>query len=205
MSLGDPLSPAVRSLVLFSVVHALLCAVVFLALAGFFDAWDGRAVSVREAKLDQQVFQVLIVEPVPSGETIRREEQWPAVAIEGLDLPIDRLALPMPDPFLDRPATRKQRFQLGFTVTPSGGGTRWVPTSSPQSLAVAVLVFVLGVGLRNMVVAGSPIAITPRAPAPPGPSTPAPPGDAAPEPTRASRSHQGPPPQKHRRGAGRRR
>lgn len=190
--------PPVRSLVGFAVLHAGFSVLVFLVFAGFFTAWDGRAVSVLERGPDQRVVRVLILE---DGGT--RQVDWPVIAVDGLPLPIDPRALPpLGEP--TGPRTAKERFTLGFTVTSEAGAVRTIPTPTPQAAAIALLVFVVGVGLRNMVVAGSPVALarTERTAADgPAPSATARPQD----PPRAARGRQGPPPQRPRRGGGRRR
>jgi hypothetical protein len=61
------------------------------------------------------------------------------------------------------PTTRKRRFQLFFLVEKPDGTHDAVPTTSPQAVALAGLVFVIGLALRNMYVSGSPIDIVPRA------------------------------------------
>src|SRR5690606_15921571 len=81
---------------------------------------------------------------------------------EGLGLPYDAAGVPPPqlDPGL--PATRKPRFQLQFMVEQPDGEWRTVGTTSPRSLGLAIVVLVLGIGVRNMAYAGSPVSITPR-------------------------------------------
>lgn len=200
--------PPVRSLIGFAVLHAGFSVLVFLVFAGFFTAWDGRAVSVLERGPDQRVVRVLIVERRGSADGApewggTRQVDWPVIAVDGLPLPIDARALPpLGEP--TGPLTKKDRFTLGFTVTTDSGKVRSIPTPTPQAAAIALLVFVLGLGLRNMIVAGSPVALE-RPPVEPGqgsgPSATARP----PEPSRAARGQKGPPPQRPRRGGGRRR
>jgi hypothetical protein len=199
------MKPAVRSLLLFAVGWAALCIALFLFLAGFFSSWDGVAVSVRDSNPEQAVYSVLIAE----DDGTRFETDWPAYAVKGLSLSIDPLALP-PKPLPEGlPRTRKTRWTMSFTVTPEEGGARTVGTPQPQSLAIALLVFLVGIGGRNMMVAGSPISIEPRgislpkAQRPPGQTSS--PDEGGGGPKRASRAQKGPPPGKKRRGGGRRR
>ena len=89
-----------------------------------------------------------------------------------------------------RPLTRKSRFSLHYLVQLPDGGFRVVPTTSPWGLAAGLLVLLLGVAVRNMVVAGSPFAVLPR----PAylPKAQAPSGQIAPG--RSSRPKKGPSP-----------
>ncbi len=176
---------------------ALGCAVLFLFLSSFFASWRGRAVSVRRLDPERAMVQVLVVE----DDGARFETFWPREAVEGLDLPVDPLALP-PSPLPEGlPRTRKKRFSLTFSVEPAGAAPRLVPTTSPGSLGLALLVFFLGIGVRNMVVAGTPFAIA-RPEAPPRTHTAAPP---VPPRRGRARGRKGPPPGRRRRGRGRRR
>ncbi|MEZ4318217.1 MAG: hypothetical protein R3F61_11975 [Myxococcota bacterium] len=199
--------PAVRSVLVFAVGWAALCALLFLFLAGFFTAWNGVAVSVRDGDPEQAVYSVLIVE----DDGTRFEADWPAHAVQGLKLSIDSLALP-PKPLPEGlPRTEKQRWSTSFTVTPAEGEARSVGTTKPQALAIALLVFVIGLGGRNMMVAGSPLSIEPtgitlpKAQRPPGQAASPDAGGGGGTTSRASRPQKGPPPGKRRRGGGRRR
>ena len=200
--------PAIRSLLLFILGWLPVCVGLFLFLASFFTSWDGRAVSVRSSDPEQAVYSVLIA----PDEGERFEVDWPVIAVEGLNLSIDPLALP-PKPLPDGlPRTKKQPWTMEFTVSPDGGGVRTVPTTGPQAISIALLVFLLGIGIRNMLVAGSPISIEPRGITLPKGQAAA--GQIAPtsggtggsggRSSRTSRPRKGPPPGKRRRGGGRR-
>jgi len=193
--------PAIRSLLLFIAGWLPVCVGLFLFLASFFSAWDGRAVSVRSSDPEQAVYSVLIA----PDEGDRFEVDWPVIAVEGLNLSIDPLALP-PKPLPEGlPRTQKLPWTMEFTVTPEGGGVRTVPTTGPQAISIALLVFLLGVGIRNMMVAGSPISIEPRGITLPKGQAAA--GHIVPtsgSSSRPSRPRKGPPPGKRRRGGGRR-
>lgn len=136
---------------------AVVCVVVFLGASDFFSAWSGQAVSVRpSASPAPEVYEVLI-----AGRQGAQERTWPAEVVNGLALPFDALAVPpVPIP-ADRPHTSKMRFTLHFLVEGEDGFDQ-VATTSPRALAVAVVLFLLGVGVRNMMVSGSPLSIEPR-------------------------------------------
>lgn len=196
-----------RSFLVFLAAWIPLTGLLFLLVSGFLSSWTGQVVSVRAAtsgETEQTTFQVLVVEDDQSSF----ESTWPADAVLGLDLRIDRLALP-PSPLPEGLArTEKQRFTLSFTVTPEGGVAREISTATPQTFALAILALVGGILLRNMVVAGNPLSLDPKgvelvkAQAPPGRST-RPPAEGG-EPSRRSRAKKGPPPPRPRRGSGRR-
>lgn len=179
---------------------------VFLYASDWLGAWDGRAVSVRPARApDAATWTVLISEA--DGRSLERA--WPADVVLGLGLPIDALAIP-PSPVPDsRPETRKSRFALHFLVHSGAGDApadwKVVPTTSPRTAALALLVFLLAVAARNMVVGGTPWSIEPRAALLPAAQVPS--GQMAP-PTGGTSGRaggrKGPPPAKPRRGAGRR-
>ena len=207
-------SKALRATALFGATWLVVSVGVFLFLAGFFTAWSGVAVSVRDANPDRSVYTVLIADD--SGA--RFETTWPARAVEGLSLPIDPLALPpkpLPD---DLPRTEKARWSMAFTVAAvedgQVGAARRITTTRSQALAIALLVFVVGFGGRNMMVAGNPFSIEPRGITLPAAQAPAGQisggsggGDGGGGTTNRSRprGRKGPPPTKKRRGGGRRR
>ncbi len=200
---------AIRNTVLFAIAWAVVSAGVFLFLAGFFTQWSGVAVSVRDGDPDQSVYQVLIVDD--AGESF--EADWPARAIEGLSLPIDPLALPPSDLPDDLPRTEKERWAMAFTVASVTDGQVGTPrrftTTQVPSLGIALLVFVIGLGARNMMVAGSPFSIEPRGVTLPAAQSA--PGSVAGgtgsggSGNKRARGRKGPPPPKRRRGGGRRR
>ncbi len=188
----------IRDLLIFAVGWVVVCVVVFLFASRFFHGWDGHAVSVLPTRSpDPAVYTVLIAEDDRSLQV-----EWPAEVVGGLGLPVDSLAVPPTTIPAERPRTRKSLFQLHFLVqtTNSNTGTgawRAVPTSSPQAFALALVLFLIGLGVRNMVYAGTPFSLqkgkvllpkglaTSGAPAPGG---------------RVRRSRKGPPPGKKRRG-----
>lgn len=194
------MTPTVAKLVRFTAGWSVATLVVFLFLADFFSAWSGRLVSVRSSKPDQVVVQVLVAPD--DGE--RFEANWPKEAIEGLDLTIDPLALP-PKPLpAGLPRTEKSRFALTYDVRPEGGGVRVVATTGPRPMALAILFFFLGIGFRNMVVAGSPFAIA-RPEGPIETHTAAPPDPPSGSGKRKkARGKKGPPPARRRKGGRRR-
>ena len=133
---------------------------VFLTTSGFFAAWDGHAVSVAPERNASEVqrFTVRVVD----ADGALRSVWWPREAIEATKLPVTAIAI-APDPLpADAPGTRKSRFSLQFDVNVGGEPPRWVslPTAAPRDLGLGVLVWILAIGLRNMIVARSPFALT---------------------------------------------
>lgn len=131
---------------------------VFLGACEFFTSWNGQAVSVRpSASPAPKVYEVLI-----AGKGRSLERTWPAAVVDELNLPFDSLAVPpVPIP-PERPHTSKMRYSLHFLVEGSDGEFEQVPTTSPRSLALSLVLFLLGVGIRNMTVSGSPWSLEPR-------------------------------------------
>lgn len=193
-----------RAFAVFLALWFPVVVVVFLWLSGFFTSWHGHAVSVRSAKPDQVVHQVLVVDDAGS----RFEDHWPVEVLQGIDLAIDPRAVPPTELPEGLPRTEKERFTMSFTLTPDGGVPRVISTATPQTLGLALLLFVLGALGRNMMVAGNPLSLEPRgvelvkAQRPPGSVGPS--GDE-PSTSKRRRTKKGPPPPKRRRGTGRRR
>lgn len=172
--------------------------VAFLVASDFFGAWNGHAVSVLPPGEDSPPsnYQVLIVNTDRSTLT----RTWSADRVEPLGLPVDAYQI-TPDVIPEeRPRTTKSLYALHYLI--EGPNQEWVtvPTTSPASLGVGFLVFVIGIALRNMIVAGSPFSLEPQ-----GltlPKAQAPSGQVA---TRGgNRPKKGPPPGRRRKGAGRR-
>lgn len=169
----------------------------FLIASDFFVSWNGTAVSVLPSEeVNPERYQVLIVESDRS--TLR--QVWSAALVEPLGLPVDPYGIPPDDIPDDRPRTTKSAYALHFLLQQANGEWQTVPTTSPASLGVGFLVFVLGIALRNMIVAGSPFSLEPRGLTLPKAQTPT--GQVASR--GASRPKKGPPPSRRRKGAGRR-
>jgi hypothetical protein len=150
------LSPGWRRFLVHAALALLPAALLFLWSCDLFTAWDGRAVSLRPTDGAPLTRTVLIAEP---GRAIER--QWPSALVQELQLPVDALALP-PDPIPpERPATHKKRWTLSYEVQ-APEGWRTVPTTSPQALGVALLVWLGLVALRNMAVGGAPWSVEPH-------------------------------------------
>ncbi len=185
---------------LWSFVFAMVPVAIltFLTLSDFFAGWDGHAVSVRAPqKPEPTSYTVLIVQQ--GDDPIERI--WSADLVEGLGLPVDPLAIPPSTIPEGRPATVKQPLTLHYRIQRPDKSWEIVPTTTPSALGLALLVLMLGIALRNMVVAGSPVGIEPRTPLPRAQTTP---GSVAPPPRGGARGHKGPPPPRPRRGRGRR-
>lgn len=194
------MSPAFRGLLLYSLGAIPACAVVFLLASGFFSRWDGHAVGVRPdaSQGEAVVAQVLILDEDGSSH----ERAWPVELTRALQLPVNARGIPPARPPEDAPRTIKDMFSLTFSVQLSEGEVTIVPTTSPRSLAIAVLVFLVGLAGRNMWVSGSPLGVTSRS------SSRVKSLPAAGQPAHRRRtgvSGTGPPPARKVRGRGRRR
>lgn len=185
----------------------MVAVLVFLGVSDFFTAWHGKVVSSAPAHSDDaRVLTVRIVGP--DRAVIQRD--WPADLVRQLEVPVDRVDVPPPTIPDDRPDTHKDRFTLSYRLTMGEGAEAHdvtLPTTSPRGLGIAALVFGVLLAGRNMVYAGSPIAIRRQ-----GVYLP-PAQDPAGVPVRGNdggkgrgkaRGRKGPPPSKRRRGRGRR-
>ena len=161
-----PIRPAVRALMLYLAVQTLVLCGVFLLLSGFFAQWDGHAVGVRPyTGANATVYQVLIVEE--GKNTIERNMS--ALAIDGLNLPLNDVGVAPNTLPTTAAATKKSRFQLSYLVQRPAieaedvGTWKSYPTTTPQALGAVVLMWLMSLGIRNMIYAGSPLSIQPRA------------------------------------------
>lgn len=148
----------VAALLRFVALTAPVAVLVVLGASDFFVGWDGRAVSVRPARSeDPPTRTVLIAE---SDDAFERE--WPSDLTDTLSLPVDPQAIAPATVSEERPATNKHRFTLHFLVD-GPTGFQVIPTTSPEALGLGLLVWAVLIALRNMIVAGAPWAIEPRA------------------------------------------
>lgn len=146
---------------LYLVAQTAVVAAVFLGVAGFFAAWDGRAVGVlTPISPEPAVYEVVVVQADDS--TVVRT--MPRALVLGMDLPVLPGGVP-PDPVPETaPATRKARFSLSYLVQSRAEGAAertWTayPTTTPQALGLAVVIWLLALAIRNMAYAGAPWAI----------------------------------------------
>ncbi len=197
--------PAWRSFLLALLALLPVAMLVFLWDCSFFVAWNGQAVSVAPTRSEAPASYVVRIREGEGRDV--RTVNWDAAVVQQLSLPVDSVEMApilLPE---TAPETEKGRFSLSYRVQ-LGQGTeqaRWidVPTTSPRSVGIAALVFLLLVAVRNMVVSGSPVALVPvkaknSTAAPPNSS-----GNPSPPP-KAGGSRKGPPPGKRRKGRGRR-
>lgn len=148
----------VRGLLVAVAAIVPVCVVVFLIASKFLVAWDGRVTAIAPTSTEEAVtYRVLIVDDDNDG-TVR---VWPAEVVEPLDVPIDPILVP-PASTAGFPRTSKQRFTLHFLVEQPNGESAVHPTTTPQALAIALVVGLILVALRNAYVSGSPIDIRPR-------------------------------------------
>ena len=143
--------PALR----YALIATPLAALLFLALSGFFAAWDGHVVSQRPAgSEDPAVFTVLIVTD-PSTYT---EADWPAELVSDLNLRVDPTGTPPNEIPADAAYTSKSRFQLYYTLAPAEGDTQVIYTTNARGLSAALLAWIAGFFGFNMWRSGSPFS-----------------------------------------------
>ncbi len=152
-----PTTTPVRSLLGFALWGTPLSALAFLAVAQFFTSWSGHVVSAWPAPEDAQVQRVLLVDEDRDEHALA----WPAELVRELDLPLDASGIAPVTLPEGAHHTVKSPFRLYFSVE-SGDGHETVYTSSPRALGVGLMVWFLALAIRNMVVAGSPLQLTPR-------------------------------------------
>jgi hypothetical protein len=197
--------PAWRSFLLSLLAFLPVAVLVFLWDCSFFVAWDGQAVSVAPSRAEEPASYVVRIQEGESREV--RTANWDAAVVRQLSLPVDAVEMAPIQVPETAPDTDKARFSLSYRVQVGEGTDQArfidVPTTSPRSVGIAALVFLLLAAVRNMVVAGSPVALQPvnaknATAAPPSPS-----GNPSPRP-KSGGSRKGPPPGKRRKGQGRR-
>jgi hypothetical protein len=156
--------------------------------------------STRPARAeDPSTYTVLIVD----NDGAETEREFPAALVESLDLPVNSFGIAPPTLDPELPRTIKSRFQLQYNVTLADGSTRSIPTTTPESVGVAMLFFLLGLFGRNMMYSGSPLSIEPTGVSLPKAQAAA----GAPMPPSSGQrkgGRKGPPPGRKRRGRGRR-
>ena len=196
MSKSRPLMNLLR----YVLIATPLSVLIFLAISGFFSSWNGHAVSVRPTTSESPAsYTVLIVNY--SGD--HSEVSWPANIVESLDLPFNPTGIPPTTIAEAAPKTKKLSYTLSFTVqqpetekaegaSEDAQATQTGAMTSPQTLAIALLIWLIGLGIHNMVLSGSPFDLTRR---PKRLAQLAPAGQVAPTKRRGSK---GPPPQRNR-------
>lgn len=172
-----------------------IAVLVFLASSSYFTEWDGVAVSVRNSYSENPSnYEVLIVNTEGTNVT----KTWDAAVVAPLNLPVDATGLPpvtMPD---DLPGTKKYKYSLQFLIdvpVEEGETSGFEPftTTSPFSLGLAVMTWILGILIRNMMYGGSPFMLERR-----GVSLMKAQGQTGS--LQGARSRKGPPPGRKRRG-----
>ena len=155
-----PVTPAhLRAFALYAASILPVCALAFLLASQFFVAWEGRVTGVAPIGTGEPTSYRVVVANDDHTYEVRT---WKADTVAQLEVPIDPLLVP-PSVVADTfPFTRKGRFQLHFLVGAKDGSNLVVPTTSPQALGVAVLLWLLALAIRNGYVSGNPIDIRPR-------------------------------------------
>ncbi len=129
-----------------------LTLIVFLLMSRFFVGWSGTITSVRPYQPEDAARLALVVADDGSDT-----ERWlPTAALTGLPIPVSAYAAPPATLPPEAPRTSKSRWTLSMVVVPAGGAASTHTTTSPQALALALLVFIGSLALRNMAVSGSP-------------------------------------------------
>lgn len=193
--------PAVRALLLYLVAQTAAVAILFLAVAGFFSSWDGTVTGVLTPRSEEpEVYQAVILDE--DGSLTQRA--MPRHVVLGMNLPV--LASGVPPAQLDPglPESKKSRFTLHYLVQTrptAEAELEWtsMPTTTPQALGLAVIVWLVALALRNMAYAGSPFSIERQQAFLPKAQTQA--GSVA---QTSSRPRKGPPPPRAQRGPRRR-
>ena len=135
-----------RALLLWVATLVPLTLGVFLFSSGFFLEWRGVLTSTRPARAeDPATYTVLIVD----NDGSETERELPAALVESLDLPVNSFGIAPPTLDPELPRTVKSRFQLQYNVTLADGSTRSIPTTTPESVGVAMLFFLLGLFGQN--------------------------------------------------------
>ncbi len=187
-----------RAILSYALVGTPIAVLVFLFATRFFVSWDGHVVGMQPYQAaDPEWYTVLVVEP----DRNERRFQWKAEIVEGREIPITQILAPPPTIPDEAIHTQKSRFSLHYLIQRLDGGHDLVPTTTPQALVLALLVWVLGLLLRNMIYAGSPFSLASRPTVLPRALPPA--GQVAPG--QGPRSKKGPPPPRPSKGQGRRR
>jgi hypothetical protein len=143
------------------VAQTLVVAAIFLWVAGFFSSWDGQAVGVLTPRgSEPAVYEVVIQQA--DGSTVRRS--MPSVLVLGMGLPVLDLGIPPETIPADAPQSRKSRFQLHYLVQTRPEGSeefawRSAPTTTPQAFGLALIIWIVALGIRNMAYGGSPFWI----------------------------------------------
>ena len=143
---------------MYLLAQTLVVGLVFCQVAGLFDRWNGDAVGVLPpAGTSPSIYEVVIVEA--DGQ---RTEKMPAEVVNGLGLPVLQFGI-LPAELPEDPIrTRKARWQFNYLIQrPSETERVWAsyPTTTPQAVAVAMVIWIIGLFLRNMAYAGSPLSI----------------------------------------------
>lgn len=186
-----------KGILLYFGIATPLAVLIFLTLSQYFSSWNGHVASVFPAPTPEATIRRVLI--VDRGGA-RFEMSWAPEKLEGLELPVDALGIP-PKDLSDRPKTQKSRYTLEYRL--STEEDVWVshPTTTPQNLGIALGLLLVGFLVRNMIVAGSPFEVAPRARHKVTEQVAA--GTVS-QPQRRARGQKGPPPPKRRKGKGRR-
>ena len=153
--------PAVRALLLYLIIQTVVVVGVFLQVAGFFDSWNGQLVGVLQPPVaNPAVYEVVIV-----GDDNTHVENMPRDVVLGMGLPVLAPGM-VPEP-ADQALLKstKSRYTFHYLVQKPAeegadiGAFESHPTTTPQAVGLAVIVWILALAVRNMAYAGSPFWI----------------------------------------------
>ena len=163
----------IRALLTYTLIGTPICVLIFLVQSAYFSQWDGHAVSVRGSNATEPSMYTVLIKN-DDGTTLeqigrqRPSKNWCFLSI------IWRSPLGM----FRTGREPKEAYTLTYRVQPAikidlpdndeeaeDGSAEPTPepewssygTTSPQALAIALIAWIVGLGLRNMLTSGSPL------------------------------------------------
>jgi hypothetical protein len=191
----EPSTHPLPSLALYTAIAGPLAVLVLLVWSGFFWGADGW-IAAHRVFVDDNPMTAVVVE---DSEGAAWDLLLPTPVVKRLAVPELRSGFLTPRKPKLFPTLHKDRFSLELTLVHADGVVEIVPTTSPYGLAAAVLLFVVGFFVRNMLVSGSPLYMSRRPMAPVAQAT-----AGQPAARRKERGTKGPPPKGRRKGQRRR-
>ena len=153
------MSSSTRRFILFLAADLAICVVFFLVFCDFFSKYDATAISSDPFNVNEASTATVYL--IDDNDQLMTRT-WSIPQIQDVELPIR----PNPESKADNPdgpTVRKDRFALNYRIIRSSTRVDTIPTTTPASLAITLLVGLLLLILRNMYVAGNPLRIKPAA------------------------------------------